>query len=229
MHRPRRRRHAIQHLKELVLHTDLKREDKIVYYTTCGWMMWNWLVSSLAVGATVVLYDGSPFHPDGNVLWDLVDEVGVTILGTSAKWISAIEKAGIKPRESHKLLALKTILSTGSPLADESFDYVYRDVKDRLMLSSISGGTDIVSCFALGCPLLPVYRGELQCRGLGLAVEIFNEDGESRSAKKKANSSASRRSRACRSDSGTIRKAKNTTMRIFPNFPMCGRTATTPC
>ncbi|HEX3895833.1 MAG TPA: acetoacetate--CoA ligase, partial [Rudaea sp.] len=169
----------IQHLKELVLHTDLKREDKIVYYTTCGWMMWNWLVSSLAVGATVVLYDGSPFHPDGNVLWDLVDDVGVTILGTSAKWISAIEKAGIKPRQSHKLLALKTILSTGSPLADESFDYVYRDVKDRLMLSSISGGTDIISCFALGCPLLPVYRGELQCRGLGLAVEIFNESGES--------------------------------------------------
>jgi acetoacetyl-CoA synthetase len=169
----------IQHLKELVLHTDLKREDKIVYYTTCGWMMWNWLVSSLAVGATVVLYDGSPFHPDGNVLWDLVDEVGVSILGTSAKWISAIEKAGIKPRESHKLTTLKTILSTGSPLADESFDFVYRDVKDRVMLSSISGGTDIVSCFALGCPLLPVYRGELQCRGLGLKVEIFNENGES--------------------------------------------------
>src|ERR1700722_1497086 len=168
----------IQHLKELVLHTDLKREDKIVYYTTCGWMMWNWLVSSLAVGATVVLYDVSPFHPDGNVLWDLVDEIGITILGTSAKWISAIEKAGIKPRQSHKLLALKTILSTGSPLADESFDYVYRDVKDRLMLSSISGGTDIISCFALGCPLLPVYRGELQCRGLGLNVEIFNEAGE---------------------------------------------------
>ncbi|HEX4480928.1 MAG TPA: acetoacetate--CoA ligase [Rudaea sp.] len=168
----------IQHLKELVLHTDLKREDKIVYYTTCGWMMWNWLVSSLAVGATVVLYDGSPFHPDGNVLWDLVDEVGVTILGTSAKWIAAIEKAGIKPRQSHKLTTLKTILSTGSPLADESFDFVYRDVKDRVMLSSISGGTDIVSCFALGCPLLPVYRGELQCRGLGLKVEIFDENGK---------------------------------------------------
>ena len=174
----------IQHLKELVLHTDLKREDKIVYYTTCGWMMWNWLVSSLAVGATVVLYDGSPFHPDGTVLWDLVDEIGITILGTSAKWISAIEKAGLKPRQSHKLLTLRTILSTGSPLADESFDYVYRDVKDRLMLSSISGGTDIISCFALGCPLLPVYRGELQCRGLGLKVEIFNETGESISEEK---------------------------------------------
>ncbi len=168
----------IQHLKELVLHTDLKREDKIFYYTTCGWMMWNWLVSSLAVGAAVVLYDGSPFHPNGNVLWDLADEVGISVFGTSAKWIAAVEKAGIKPRESHKLLALKTILSTGSPLADESFDYVYRDVKERVMLSSISGGTDIVSCFALGCPLLPVYRGELQCRGLGLAVAILDDDGK---------------------------------------------------
>ncbi|MGH8042122.1 MAG: acetoacetate--CoA ligase [Rudaea sp.] len=168
----------IQHLKELVLHTDLKREDKIFYYTTCGWMMWNWLVSSLAVGASVVLYDGSPFHPDGNVLWNLADEVGISVLGTSAKWIAAVEKAGIKPRETHKLLALKTILSTGSPLADESFDYVYRDVKERVMLSSISGGTDIISCFALGCPLLPVYRGELQCRGLGLKVEILDDAGK---------------------------------------------------
>ena len=168
----------IQHLKELVLHTDVKREDKIFYYTTCGWMMWNWLVSSLAVGATVVLYDGSPFHPDGAVLWNLIDEVGISVFGTSAKWIASSEKAGIKPRESHKLLTLKTILSTGSPLADESFDYVYRDVKSRLMLSSISGGTDIVSCFALGCPLLPVYRGELQCRGLGLKVEILDDAGK---------------------------------------------------
>jgi len=168
----------IQHLKELVLHTDVKREDKIFYYTTCGWMMWNWLVSSLAVGATVVLYDGSPFHPDGNVLWDLADEVGISIFGTSAKWIAAVEKAGIKPRETHKLLNLKTILSTGSPLADESFEYVYRDVKERVMLSSISGGTDIISCFALGNPLLPVYRGELQCRGLGLKVEILDESGQ---------------------------------------------------
>jgi len=168
----------IQHLKELVLHTDVKREDKIFYYTTCGWMMWNWLVSSLAVGATVVLYDGSPFHPDGNVLWDLADEVGISIFGTSAKWIAAVEKAGIKPRETHKLLNLKTILSTGSPLADESFEYVYRDVKERVMLSSISGGTDIISCFALGNPLLPVFRGELQCRGLGLKVEILDESGQ---------------------------------------------------
>ncbi len=168
----------IQHLKELVLHTDLKREDRIFYYTTCGWMMWNWLVSSLAVGATVVLYDGSPSWPDGNALWDLADEVGISIFGTSAKWISSIEKAGIKPRMTHKLLPLKAILSTGSPLAPESFDYVYRDVKDRVQLSSISGGTDIISCFALGNPLLPVYRGELQCRGLGLKVEVLNDAGE---------------------------------------------------
>jgi acetoacetyl-CoA synthetase len=140
-------------------------------------MMWNWLVSSLAVGAAVVLYDGSPSYPDGNALWDLADEVGISIFGTSAKWIAATEKAGVKPRETHKLAALKTILSTGSPLAPESFDYVYRDVKERVLLASISGGTDIVSCFALGNPLLPVYRGELQCRGLGMAVEALDEDG----------------------------------------------------
>ncbi|MBS0567894.1 MAG: acetoacetate--CoA ligase [Proteobacteria bacterium] len=168
----------IQHLKELVLHTDLKREDKIFYYTTCGWMMWNWLVSSLAVGATLVLYDGSPSHPDATTLWDLIDEVGISVFGTSARWIAASEKAGVKPRESHKLTTLKTILSTGSPLADESFDYVYRDVKERLLLASISGGTDIISCFALGNPLLPVYRGELQCRGLGLKVEILDDSGQ---------------------------------------------------
>ena len=169
----------IQHLKELVLHTDLKREDKIFFYTTCGWMMWNWLVSSLAVGATIVLYDGSPSHPDGNALWDLADEIGISVFGTSAKWLSAIEKAGVKPAQTHKLLNLKTILSTGSPLAQESLDYVYGEIKQRVLLTSISGGTDIISCFALGNPLLPVYKGELQCRGLGLKVEILDEDGKS--------------------------------------------------
>ncbi|MGH8117412.1 MAG: acetoacetate--CoA ligase, partial [Rhodanobacteraceae bacterium] len=131
----------LQHLKELVLHTDLKREDRIFYFTTCGWMMWNWLVSSLAVGATVVLYDGSPTYPDGNALWDLADEVGITIFGTSAKWLDATAKMGVKPRETHKLTGLKAILSTGSPLMPESFDYVYRDVKERVQLASISGGT----------------------------------------------------------------------------------------
>ncbi|NBB93897.1 MAG: acetoacetate--CoA ligase [Gammaproteobacteria bacterium] len=167
----------LQHLKELQLHTDLRRDDALFYFTTCGWMMWNWLVSGLAVGSTVVLYDGSPFHPDGNVVWDLVDEVGISVLGTSAKWIAACDKAGIKPRESHRLEHLKAILSTGSPLLPESFDYVYRDVAEDVQLSSISGGTDIVSCFALGNPLLPVHRGELQCRGLGMKVEIRADDG----------------------------------------------------
>ena len=167
----------IQHLKEHVLHGDLKREDKIFYYSTCGWMMWNWLVSALAVGATVVLYDGSPSHPDGNALWDLADELGIGIFGTSAKWLAATEKAGIAPRCTHKLGALKTILSTGSPLAPEGFDYVYREVKERVLLASISGGTDIISCFALGNPLLPVWRGELQSRGLGMKVEVIDEHG----------------------------------------------------
>ncbi|MEJ2479850.1 MAG: acetoacetate--CoA ligase [Acidihalobacter sp.] len=168
----------LQHLKELVLHTDLKHDDRIFYYTTCGWMMWNWLVSSLATGACVVLYDGSPFHPKGSVLWNLIDELDISIFGTSAKWLAAVEKVGIRPRETHQLKSLKTILSTGSPLAPESFDYVYRDVKTNVMLASISGGTDIVSCFALGNPLLPVYRGELQCRGLGLKVEAYDSEGK---------------------------------------------------
>jgi len=168
----------LQHIKELMLHSDLHRDDRLFYFTTCGWMMWNWLVSGLAVGSTIVLYDGSPFHPDGNVLWNLADEVDVSVFGTSAKWIAACEKGGIKPRETHNLASLKAILSTGSPLLPESFDYVYRDIKADLQLSSISGGTDIVSCFALGNPVLPVYKGELQCRGLGMKVEIRNDDGE---------------------------------------------------
>ncbi len=167
----------LQHLKELMLHTDLKRDQRLFYFTTCGWMMWNWLVSGLAVEATLVLFDGSPFHPDGNALWDLADEVGIHVFGTSAKWIAACDKAGVKPRETHRLSDLRAILSTGSPLLPESFDYVYRDIKADVQLSSISGGTDIVSCFALGNPLLPVYKGELQCRGLGMKVEIRGDDG----------------------------------------------------
>jgi acetoacetyl-CoA synthetase len=167
----------IQHLKELVLHTNLRRSDRIFYFTTCGWMMWNWLVSSLAVGATMVLYEGSPFYPSAAAMFDLVDEFGITVFGTGAKSISAWENAGLKPRESHQLNTLVTILSTGSPLSPESFDYAYREIKPNLCLSSISGGTDIVSCFALGCPIIPVYRGELQCAGLGMAVEILRDDG----------------------------------------------------
>ncbi len=168
----------LQHLKEHILHTDVGRDDRLFYYTTCGWMMWNWLVSGLATGCTLVLFDGSPFAPAPEHLWDIADQERISIFGTSAKYIAALEKAGVKPRESHNLPALKAVLSTGSPLAHESFDYVYRDIKEDLQLSSISGGTDIVSCFALGCPIRPVYAGELQCRGLGMAVEIFNDSGE---------------------------------------------------
>lgn len=167
----------IQHLKELMLHTDLKKDDTIFYYTTCGWMMWNWLVSSLAVGATIVLYDGSPLFPKAKRLIDLIDELGITIFGTSAKYISAIEKVGLKPKDTHQLTHLKTILSTGSPLAPKNYDYVYQQFKSDVRLCSISGGTDIISCFALGNPLLPIYRGELQCPGLGMKVKVYNEKG----------------------------------------------------
>ncbi|MBT00722.1 MAG: acetoacetate--CoA ligase [Oceanospirillaceae bacterium] len=168
----------LQHLKELVLHTDIGREDRFFYYTTCGWMMWNWMVSGLATGCTLVLFDGSPFAPRPGVLWDMAEQERISVFGTSAKYLAALEKAGIKPRESHNLEALKAILSTGSPLSHESFEYVYRDIKQDLQLSSISGGTDIVSCFALGSPILPVWRGELQCRGLGMAVDIFDDQGQ---------------------------------------------------
>jgi len=167
----------LQHLKEHRLHTDLRAGDVFFYYTTCGWMMWNWLVSGLATGATLILYDGSPFHPAPNTLWELAKREGVTVFGTSAKYISACEKVGLAPRNDQGLPALRAILSTGSALAHESFDYVYRAIKSDLLLASISGGTDIVSCFALGCPIRPVYRGQLQCRGLGMAVDVFDDDG----------------------------------------------------
>ncbi|MFQ6613269.1 MAG: acetoacetate--CoA ligase [Fidelibacterota bacterium] len=174
----------LQHMKELRLHTDLTRDDVIFYYTTCGWMMWNWLVSSLAVGATIVLYDGSPFYPDPSGLWTLADELGITVFGTSAKYIAACESHDVRPVKTHRLNSLRTILSTGSPLMEENFDYVYQQVKADLQLASISGGTDIISCFALGSPLLPVRRGELQCRGLGMKVEAFDENGRSVLGKK---------------------------------------------
>jgi len=167
----------LQHLKEHLLHTDLKRSDRLFYFTTCGWMMWNWLMSGLACGATLVLYDGSPFHPQPGVLWHMADEERITIFGTSAKYLAALEKSTFVPAQSVDLTALRTLLSTGSPLLPEGFDYVYRSVKSDLQLASISGGTDIVSCFALGCPTRPVYRGELQCRGLGMAVDIFDDAG----------------------------------------------------
>ncbi len=167
----------LQHLKELVLHTDLDRDDRLFYFTTCGWMMWNWMLSALAVGATVVLYDGSPLHPKPRVLWDMIAAEEVTVFGTSAKYLALTEKSGMSPGSTHEIGPLRAILSTGSPLAEHSYDYVYSSIKRDVHLASISGGTDIISCFALGNPALPVYRGEIQCRGLGMAVEVFDPAG----------------------------------------------------
>ena len=168
----------LQHLKEHQLHLDLRRGDRLLFFTTCGWMMWNWLVSALATGCTVVLYDGSPFRRGPGVLWDVVEREGVTVLGVSARYLSAIEKSGLKPRTSHDLSRLRALLSTGSTLTHEGFRYVYHHVKPDLHLVSMSGGTDLVSCFLLGNPNLPVYEGELQCKGLGMAVEVWNDTGE---------------------------------------------------
>jgi acetoacetyl-CoA synthetase len=168
----------LQHLKEHQLHSNLKSGDRFFFFTTCGWMMWNWLMSGLASGATLLLYDGNPFVKNGHILFDFADAEGMTHLGTSAKFIDALAKAGVKPRVNHRLEPLRVMLSTGSPLAPEGFDYVYRRIKPDLQLASISGGTDIVSCFVLGNPCAPVYRGEIQCRGLGMAVEVFDERGQ---------------------------------------------------
>ena len=168
----------LQHLKELMLHCDLKRDDRIYYFTTLGWMMWNWLVSSLAVGAGIILFDGSPFYPDAGAIFQLAEDERMTILGTSARYIAAVQNAGLRPKQQYDLSSLKTMCSTGSPLSEESFHFVYDEVKRDIDLASISGGTDIVSCFALGCPILPVYEGELQCRGLGMAVEALGQDGK---------------------------------------------------
>ncbi len=167
----------LQILKEHVLHCDVGEGDRLFYFTTCGWMMWNWLTVGLAAGATLVLYDGSPFFDEGRVLWTMAERERVTVFGTSAKYISALEKAGLRPGDEFDLGALRTILSTGSPLAPASFDYVYDAIGADLQLSSIAGGTDIISCFVAGNPTLPVRRGEIQCRALGMAVEIFDEDG----------------------------------------------------
>jgi len=169
----------LQQLKELVLHTDLTRDDRIFYFTTCGWMMWNWLAASLAVGATVVLYDGAPLAPARDVLWRLAASERVTVFGTSARYLATCEKEGLEPGRDHDLSALRAILSTGSPLAVHSYDYVYHRIRPEVHLASISGGTDIISCFALGNPTLPVWRGELQCRGLGMAVDVFDPAGRS--------------------------------------------------
>ena len=164
--------------KELVLHTDLKKEDTIFYFTTCGWMMWNWLTASLSVGATLVLYDGNPFHPGPDALWQMAQDEKITVFGTSAGYIEALKNAGVKPGSQFDLTPLKSVLSTGSPLSDENFKFVYEHVKSDLQLASISGGSDLNGCFALGNPIGPVYTGELQCRGLGMAVYAYDDNGQ---------------------------------------------------
>jgi acetoacetyl-CoA synthetase len=168
----------LQHMKELQFHCDLTRNETIFYFTTCGWMMWNWLISSLSIGSTIVLFDGSPFYPSGKKMWQLADELEMSIFGTSAKYIDACKEEGIRPSEFADLSKLRMILSTGSPLLEESFDYVYDHVKKDVHLASISGGTDIISCFALGSPTLAIKKGELQCRGLGMDVHSYDPEGK---------------------------------------------------
>ena len=169
----------LQHMKEQMLHCDIRPSDRVFFFTTCGWMMWNWLVSVLASNASLVLYDGSPFYPDKNILWDYAEAVNISLFGTSAKYIDTLKKNNFVTGKKFDLSQLRTICSTGSVLAPESFDYVYDSIKQDVCLSSISGGTDIISCFVLGCPILPVYRGESQCRGLGMAVDVFDDNGRS--------------------------------------------------
>ncbi|HRP25483.1 MAG TPA: acetoacetate--CoA ligase [Rhodocyclaceae bacterium] len=167
----------LQHLKEHRLHADVREGDRLFYFTTCGWMMWNWLVSGLASGASLMLYDGNPFLNDGRLLWDYAERERFTHFGTSAKYIESLAKSGLQPMQTHRLENLRAVMSTGSPLAPQSFDFVYRSIKSDLQVASISGGTDILSCFVLGNPALPVWRGELQCAGLGMAVDVWDEDG----------------------------------------------------
>ena len=167
----------LQHVKELGLHTDIHASDNLFFYTTCGWMMWNWMVSTLALGATITLYEGSPTFPDSKRLFQIIEDENITVFGTSPKFLASIEHAGLKPAETFSLSHLRCILSTGAPLLPEQYDFVNAHIKPRVQLSSISGGTDIVSCFALGNPILPVYRGELQCIGLGMSLDVFDEQG----------------------------------------------------
>jgi acetoacetyl-CoA synthetase len=169
----------LQQSKEHVLHTGVMEGDKLFYFTTCGWMMWNWLVCGLGTGATLILFDGAPFFKDGRILWEIAESEHISIFGTSAKYISALENTNVRPKDDFSLPELRAVLSTGSPLAPASFDFVYDAIGSDLQLASISGGTDILSCFALGNPMLPVRRGELQCRGLGMATEIYDESGRS--------------------------------------------------
>jgi acetoacetyl-CoA synthetase len=168
----------LHHMKELMLHTDLKRDDNIFYFTTCGWMMWNWLTSALSLGCTLVLFDGYPFHPHAGVLWQMAQDEKITVFGTSAGYIAALQNAGIQPGKEYNLSALRAVMSTGSPLSVEGFEFIYNNVKSDLQLASISGGTDLNGCFALGNPMGPVYAGELQCRGLAMNVQAFDEQGK---------------------------------------------------
>jgi acetoacetyl-CoA synthetase len=169
----------MQHIKELMLHSDVKRESVLFYFTTCGWMMWNWQVSGLALGATLLLFDGSPFYPDPGALWKLAQDTGMTHFGTSAKYIASVEDAGLKPGKEYDMSKLEAVMSTGSPLSKESFNFVYNEIKEDVHLASISGGSDIVSCFMLGNPMLPVHEEEIQCRGLGMDVDVFDDNGNS--------------------------------------------------
>jgi acetoacetyl-CoA synthetase len=189
----------LQHLKEHRLHSDIQPDDRVFFFTTCGWMMWNWLVTALASRAAILLYDGSPFYPDGNVLYEYAESEGMTLFGTSARYLQALEKNGLAPGEDHDLSALRTLATTGSPLLPASFDYVYAHIKKDLCLSSISGGTDIISCFVLGNPTGPVIRGEIQVKGLGMAVEVWDEDGQRI----------------------TGRKGELVCTRPFPSMPVC--------
>ncbi len=168
----------VHQMKEMILHTDMRREDTIFYFTTCGWMMWNWLTSALAVGATLVLYDGNPFHPSAEALWQMTQDEKITVFGTSAGYLAALQNSGVRPNEKFDLSALRTLLSTGSPLSMEGFEFVYDGIKKDFQLASISGGTDLNGCFALGNPMAPVYAGELQCRGLAMKVEAYDETGQ---------------------------------------------------
>jgi acetoacetyl-CoA synthetase len=168
----------LHQMKELALHTDLKREDTIFYFTTCGWMMWNWLTCSLSLGASLVLFDGNPFHPDPGALWKMAQDEKITIFGTSAGYIAALQNAGVKPAKEYDLSSIKALLSTGSPLSIEGFEFIYDEIKKDLQLASISGGSDLNGCFALGNPIGPVYAGELQCRGLAMKVEAFDDNGK---------------------------------------------------
>ena len=213
----------VHHMKELMLHADLKREDTIFYFTTCGWMMWNWVTSSLSVGATLVLFDGNPFHPDPGALWKMAQDEKITIFGTSAGYIAALQNAGVKPGRDYDLTPLKAVLSTGSPLSVEGFEYIYNEVKDDLQLASISGGSDINGCFAGGNPMGPVYAGELQCRQLAMKVEAFDENG-SPVIHQQGNWSVLHLLHPCPSISGMIQKGKNIMLPILMYIPTYGDT-----